>query len=385
MVYIGEVLKNSNSDVDSSLYGIVKTGAIGLMATDAVYEKEEPMSTYIEILTLICQGYQHLSNFTGTNLYDYIMTNPSSPLPYPLKFDSTGVKNTQYLLYNIKNFAEIEVGTWDYSTRSYTMSEYSVITWPGFTTNVPNDKIPLIQLGLLYPAHDNNGNIYQIGTNIRQGFDLALQQINNDSSILSGYQIQPVYIDTFLLPQLAATNIKNLASFNILGFIGPHSLDLCEAYIQAENKNANPKPFVTYEASSSTLSNSINFPNLLQIIQPDSLQGVGLTLFIHLQGWNTIGVLYTNDDLGKGIYSSFLDNIGNLEVNILNSPDFREITYSLDANGKISQETKDSVTEALKEIVRNQIKIIIFLGDSNLGPEIAKQGYEKELYGSDYA
>ena len=386
MVYIGETLKNSNADIPPDTYGVLKTGAVGIMAEDAVYQVEEPMSTYTSVLTLICQGYARLSNPTGTDLYNYIMTNPSTPsLPYSLKFDRTGVKAPNYLVYNIVNFAEILVGYWDSSQGKVVLNEGMYITWPGFTRATPNDLVPIIQLALLYPANDGNGVVLDLGVEVRQGFDLAISEINASPTLLSGYLIQAFYVDTFELSVLASANLKALAPYNILGFVGPESLALVQAYVGAESTATDPKPFITYAASSTIISNSVAYSSLLQIIQPNGLQAVALALFLQLQGWHSVGVIYTDDEFGQEVYSSFLNNVGTLEVSIINSEEYRAVSYSLDSNGQLSAATKSSVGAALDEIVRNQIKIIVFLGNILLGPELAKQGSEKELAGGDYA
>ncbi|OMJ76504.1 hypothetical protein SteCoe_24126 [Stentor coeruleus] len=386
MKHIGETLKNSNAGVSAESYGVLKSGALGLLATDAIYEIEEPLSTYLSIITLICQGYLAIENPSGPDLFNYITSNPETPtLAFPLKFTSNGLKKPSYDLYNIVNFAEIKVGSWDPDTSDFTFNENFEILWPGFTTIIPNDTIPIVQLGLLYPAHDNEGNILKIGSDIKNGFSLAIDEINSDLTILNGYQIQAIYTDTFLFPSLASANLRSLDSFNILGFIGPHSLELCKAYLDSENIKFDIKPMITYSASSITLTSYNTYGNLLQIIQPDSLQAVALTLFIQLQEWKRIGVIYTNDEFGIGVYQSFLANLGTLEVSIANLETYRVIDYSVNTNGKLSSKTKKSVKDAVDEIVRKQIKIIVYLGNPKVGPEIARIGYNRELHGNEYA
>jgi ABC-type branched-subunit amino acid transport system substrate-binding protein len=384
MQYIGDTLRNTNAGISVETLSVRRTGAVGLMTPDTMYELEEPMSSYISILTLICQGYQTLSNYTGTNLYKYIMSNPSTPtLPYPLNFDSKGLKSVIYQLYNIINFAELNVGYWDPTSRTYAMYPDQQITWPGFTHALPNDTISIIQLGLLYPGHDNSGNVLEIGIEIKQGFDLAIDYVNNDTNLLVGYKINQQYIDTYLLPQLASTNLKSLASENILGFVGPHTSELALAYLSAQGDNG--KPIMSYSVSETTLSNAQEYPLFLQIIQPDGLQSVALTLFLQRQGWIKIGVIYTNDDYGIGLYNSFIDNIGTLDIVISNTESKRSISYSLNSEGGLSDTTKQSIEDSLVDLVVNQIKVVCYLGNQLVAPQIARVGASKGLYGTDYA
>ena len=387
MKFIGPTLKNSHVQLANENFGVLKSGAIGIRAIDALYKTQDSMYTYTAIITLICQGYQKLDYFTGTLLRSYLLSNPkSSSLPYSLHFDSSGLKKVKYLIYNIKNFAEIEVGSWDPDTRQVSINKHSKIIWPGFSYSVPDDTVPIIQLGLLYPGHTNEGEESQVGTEALNGFLLAIEGLNKNPRTSTFYQIQGIYTDTYYFTDLAVSNLKALAPYNIIGYVGPHSLELCQAYYQAQTAYEDQKPFITFLASSTSLSDSNTYPNLLQIVQPDGLQAVALTLFIQLQSWTEIGVIYTLDEFGKGVYQSFLANIGTLEVTITNDEDKRAVYFEMSDDGvTINQKTKDAVEEALSEIVRKQIKVIVFLGNPLVGPELAKVGNKKELKGKEYA
>ena len=46
------------------------------------------------------------------------MTNPPTPtLKYRLHFDSEGIKNTYYDIYNMQDFVKYQVGEWNSETR----------------------------------------------------------------------------------------------------------------------------------------------------------------------------------------------------------------------------------------------------------------------------
>jgi ABC-type branched-subunit amino acid transport system substrate-binding protein len=386
MTFIGSTLKNSHIQLADEDFGVLKSGAIGIRAVDALHQLEDSMSTYTAIITLICQGFLKISNLTGNNLRAFLLSNPKADsLTFPLQFDSAGMKKVAYKVYNIRNFAEIEIGSWDPDSRKVTIYEYSRIIWPGFSYSVPNDTISVIQLGLLYPGHTNDGVETEEGQDIVNGFQLAIDEVNQ-GKYLGNYQIQAIFMDTYFFKDLAVSNLKVLAPYNVIGFVGPHSLDLCQAYYTAQTAYEDQKPMISYSASSTSLSDANLYPNLLQIVQPDGLQAVALTLFIQLQGWDEIGVIYTNDEFGKGVYESFLANIGTLEVTITNSEDKRGMYFGLNEDGEtIDSKTKDAVEEALSEIVRKQIKVIVYLGNPLASPEMAKVGNEKELKGKEYS
>ena len=256
--------------------------------------------------------------------------------------------------------------------------------WPGLETAVPNDKIPIIKLGLLYPATDANGYTNSIGDQIKNGFEMGVSEINSENTILNNYEIQILYIDTLLSDALAPLNLKQYNTLNILGYIGPFESALSLAYAEASALTYDLKPIVSYGSSVSNLSDSTLYPTFLRTIQSDGLQAVAIAMFLNLQNWNNIGVIYSADDSGSGIYSSFVSNVETLGILILNNEKTRGIPYNFNKDGSLDNNSKENVKKALNEIVRNQIKIIVYLGNELLSVEVAKQAFDKELYGPNY-
>jgi ABC-type branched-subunit amino acid transport system substrate-binding protein len=95
-------------------------------------------------------------------------------------------------------------------------------------------------------------------------------------------------------------------------------------------------------------------------------------------------VIYTDNDYGQSIYESFATNVVGLEIDIENDEKYRKIRAENESS-ELSDETKDDIEDALNEIVRNQLKIIVYLGDVYVGAYLAKEAYSKELYGEYYA
>lgn len=391
MANIGEIAKNSHADLSSESFGVLKTGAMGFVEEDGEYLKSEPLGSYRSALTLVAMGYiqqgfpsSSKSAISGSVLRSYLLSNPITPtLPYRLNFDSVGIKRTYYDLYNVVDFIERKVGYWDYLTRQIKLTvDSSELFWPGMDHNTPDDKIPIIKIALLVPNTTSNGSIDLEGDGILKGFELALEQINADELLLNEYMLKFETVDTAGSEELAAVQIKSFANMNILGYVGPLESNIADAYLEALSSYLDPKPLVSYGVTAANFTSSDTYPRFLRTIQPDGLQAVAIALFIQQEGWNRIGVIYTDDVLGRGIYESFLSNVQTLEIIIDNDPDKRSI-YP-DINGKITSNTEEDIDEALSEIVRKQIKVIVYLGNDRVSLEVAKVGYEKELKGSDY-
>ena len=386
MTYIGSTSKNSNADVSAASFGVLKTGSIGIMAADQMGIAGDSLWNLEAVLYAICNAYAVLGKSTGAQLYSYIVGNPLSGALHPtIRFDATGVKTAPISLFNMQDFALTQVADWSASSRSFSFAGYQPIVWPGLGTTVPNDKVPIIKIGLLYPNTNKDGSLNADGQQAKIGFDAAISEINSDSSILGNYQLQPVYHDTMMSTSLAAATMQSLANLNIVGFVGPAAADLCQAYADASSSSANSKPIISYEASDSSLTDALQYPSFLRTIQPDGLQAVAVAMLINVKSWKIIGVLYTTDSLGQGIYASFQSNVETLDITLQNSESLRGIRVSFNSGGSVGQETKDDIDAALAEIVRNQIKIIVFLGNPLISLELAKSAYSKALYGPDYA
>ena len=386
MSYIGDISRNSNADVAAASFGVRKTGSIGIMAEDQMSIMQDPLWNLEAVLYAISNAYARLGKVTASQLYSYILANPLSGSSHPsIRFDGTGVKTAELSLFNMKNFAPTQVAAWSLSSRSFSFSGYQPIVWPGLGTSVPNDKIPIIKLGLLYPATNADGTLNSDGTQAKNGFDVAISRINSTPDILGDYQLQAVYQDTLMSPDLAVVNLKIMSSLNIVGIVGPAALDLSQAYAEASTASADPKPIISYEASDSSLTEAAQYPSFLRTIQQDGMQAVAVAMLINLKNWKTIGVIYTTDSLGQGIYASFQSNVQTLDFTVKNSEAYRGIRVSLASDGSVAQESKDDIDAALNEIVRNQIKVIVFLGNPAISLELARAAYDKALHGSDYA
>ena len=79
-----------------------------------------------------------------------------------------------------------------------------------------------------------------------------------------------------------------------------------------------------------------------------------------------------------------MSNVITLDITLPNSINTRAIRAEFNTDGSISQNTRDDVEAALAEIVRNQLKVIVFLGNPLISAEIAMVAADKQLYGSDY-
>jgi ABC-type branched-subunit amino acid transport system substrate-binding protein len=130
-----------------------------------------------------------------------------------------GVRNSIYDYYNVDDFVLHKVGRYDQIAREINVT--GEIIWPGFKNRIPNDKIPIVTVALLYPDTKYDGTTNPEGAAIKNGFDLAIEHINSDPTVLGSYAIEAAYIDTQQRTDTASSKIKRLTNQNPLGYVGP--------------------------------------------------------------------------------------------------------------------------------------------------------------------
>lgn len=284
---LGEISKNTHVYLDSDTFGVLKSGAVGFAAEDDESLTIDPLIRIKSALVLAGQYLQTINikyiEISGSKIVNYIMSNPSTPsLDHQVIFDSKGFKISNYNILNIQEFEEKYVGYYDAKNRAIKVNSNSII-WPGFTKFIPNDKIPLMTICLLYPAHDESGNEFSEGLAIKRGFDLGVKEVN-EKKLIGDYQLIVEYRDTFMTPELASSIIKSLASFNVISYVGPFTTQESLAYSTAIESTADPKPFISYGASWANLTSSDNYPSFVRMIQSNDLDGVALALFVQQEG-----------------------------------------------------------------------------------------------------
>ena len=78
------------------------------------------------------------------------------------------------------------MGSWNSIDRVVEIPD-GVITWPGFSRENPNDKIPVVTIGLIFPNTTADGEEFLQGVHIKNSFQLALNEINDNPDLLGEY------------------------------------------------------------------------------------------------------------------------------------------------------------------------------------------------------
>ena len=104
-------------------------------------------------------------------------------------------------------------------------------------------------------------------------------------------------------------------------------------------------------------------------------------MFLQHMEWNKVGIVYTEDDYGLGMYEFFTQNAEGFELSILNKG-----IKSIPAD--YTEETLESVREVIHEVmvhlVESHVRIIVYFGNAKVGVELCREGALRELAGELY-
>ena len=370
----GETLKNTYSTFSTN---IMKSGVLGISPQAQDQLQNDPTLIWASVLAGVFKSIQKTSSQKGSDLIQYLRKGlDMQGLYLNLHFDELGMRTEAYNLVNIQEFYPKTVGNW--SQNKLAIDGKAKFIWPGYSETVPSDEYVSLFLVLLHPGPDNYED-----EGIVNGFNLAIETINPDSAYLPGFILNPIQIIPYSTSQFIPGSLNFLENVNVVGFIGPWGNELAKSYAHYISSLDYPKPLVSYQASSYLLNSSFEYPYFLRTVQPDGSSAPALIAFLELMKWNKIAVVYTDDDTGVGVYNSFIENIKSYDISIKNNEDKRKVTIKYKKE-KLSSTTLDSIEEALSEIVRKQLKIVLFFGNEEITAQLIKDIHRKELYGKDY-
>lgn len=381
MENIGQTLQNSNTGVSIENLGISITGAIGLQADYPILSIKDKFEGLISILALSFTGISQLEYPFGTSIINYIKTHPNEPGLPEIYFTTIGTRKFNYHLYNIVKYSTIQVGYYNFNTKAIELFSNSTIIWPGYETLPPDSETLPLKLAFLIPSSSDLQSKY-----IKNALKLAVEQINANQYFSIYFQLLPIYQEPIPpMQSLIEYNIKVLESYNVIGYIGPSSADIGLLYAKSLSSDIEIKPLVSYGISEGSLSDSLAYPCFLRTIMHDGYQASAVIMFLVYIDRPKIALLYTEDTIGKTMYDTFISTSKTMNTDIANDDDKRGIRVLLNEDGSLSSVTKNDIDVALKDVIRKQLKIIVFLGNKIVSAEIAKQAHEKELNGNDYA
>ncbi len=222
-----------------------------------------------------------------------------------------------------------------------------------------------IKLGGLFPL---TGKLQAGGVERRAAAQMAVDVINANDSLLSGYTLELVVKDTATDPTTGKSAAEELAAAGVVGFVGAASSSVSKAIAAVAEQNKIPQ--ISYSSTNPDLSNKTVYPYFLRVVPSDAVQGVAIANIIKDLGFTQIATLATSDDYGEGGISVVEDTAKDLGIEILSSQRF----------DKGAPDVKTQL-QAIKDSGAHVIVLNTIVGDAKT---VFSQAGDVGLVGKDY-
>ncbi|XP_004863917.1 taste receptor type 1 member 3 [Heterocephalus glaber] len=170
------------------------------------------------------------------------------------------------------------------------------------------------------PDSSTCSRLSTVGLFLVMALKMAVEEINNSSTLLPGLQLGYDLFDTCSEPVvtmkpslmfLAKVDSRNIAAYcnytqyqpRVLAVIGPHSSEL--ALITGKFFGFFLMPQVSYGASMDRLSNRETFPSFFRTVPSDRVQLEAMVTLLQYFGWNWVAALGSDDEYGREGLSTF--------------------------------------------------------------------------------
>ena len=226
-----------------------------------------------------------------------------------------------------------------------------------------------VKLGLLVPK---TGKLGFFGPRLENAANLAIQELNGDSSFDGVFTFSLEVEDTRTTPEGSTAAAITLADKGVVAFIGPagSSNTLATATV-SKAKNIVQ---LSYSATSPAIT-SFNDDDLLwRTAWSDALQGVALAQIANDKGLKTAVTIAVDNAYGSGIADAF-----KLNFEFSNGTVLAALSYNPDGTPNYNQ-----LVTSIQNLNPDLLLVIAYTRDGNaLFNELSVQNYSKAVLGTD--
>ncbi|XP_028397789.1 gamma-aminobutyric acid type B receptor subunit 2-like [Dendronephthya gigantea] len=234
---------------------------------------------------------------------------------------------------------------------------------------IPKDRKPTtIYFAGMFPSLPNKARVP--GFVLDAGTRLALDHINNDSSILSGYTLDIVTGDSKCDPKVAFNSLVKLLANppNILALYGAACSDATQT-LAGMTAFANVAQ-VSHTSTSLSLSNANEFPSLYRVIPTDFPAIQASIALVKMFNWSRVAII------GEKTATGLLESAYEVVVR-----DMARNEIDVEWNKVINAE---QIEQSITEIKKKNIRIVITAVSSDFGKKLMSQAYVSRLYSPEY-
>ncbi|GAA5809575.1 hypothetical protein MFLAVUS_002986 [Mucor flavus] len=234
-----------------------------------------------------------------------------------------------------------------------------------------------LKIGVLLPFTQKNDNLTaQIVWGGSSAIRMAVNDINS-RQVIPGAYITLIEKDSFpdsSLDQMSVTNAVyasvTLLQQGVIGVIGDISSSWTS--LSALMTSTLEIPQCSFTANAIAFSDKTQYKYFFRTIPTQVIIADVMLSFASKQGWNKLGVLYTDDPLGQQFYQRALIQAGTMDLHILQ---YQSIA---------STQTTDDMINALKNITNGGARIIMVAATAQPQISILMQAQKMGLINKDY-
>lgn len=158
------------------------------------------------------------------------------------------------------------------------------------TTN--NSSRPsVVNIGALFTLNS------VIGRSAKLAIELAVEDVNADSSVLAGTTLKVINQDTNCSGFLGIINALQLMEIDVVSIIGPQSSGI--THVVSHVANELHVPLLSFAATDPTLA-SLQYPYLMRVTHSDYFQMNAIADLVEMYGWREVIAIFVDDDYGRG-------------------------------------------------------------------------------------
>ncbi|KAJ8629311.1 hypothetical protein MRB53_022634 [Persea americana] len=158
----------------------------------------------------------------------------------------------------------------------------------------------IVNIGAIFTLNSTIGRIAKIA------IDLALEDVNSDSSILDGTKLKVQILDSNCSGFLGIVEALQFMEMDIVAIVGPQSSTV--AHVISHVANELHVPVLSFAATDPTLS-SLQYPFFVRTTQSDLFQMAAIAEVVDYYQWRQVIAIFIDDDYGRNGISALGDKL----------------------------------------------------------------------------
>ncbi|KAJ3674903.1 hypothetical protein LUZ60_005519 [Juncus effusus] len=228
---------------------------------------------------------------------------------------------------------------------------------------------PSIKIGALFTFNST------IGRSAMAAMEMAVADVNADSSVLNGTRLDLITQDTNCSGFLGTIGALQLIENEVVTILGPQSSGIAHAISQISNELQ--IPLLSFASTDPTLSSLQFQPFFLRTTQSDEFQMRAISEIISYFNWREIVAIYSDDDFGRNGISSLSDSLSTKRSRISFKAPIPPISSS---NGNNNGNINDMLVQV--NLVESRVYVLHVNPDSGL--EIFRVAKKLGMIGTGY-